>query len=441
MAAINRRLLLLQILKLSILSILLLHRQKRNRGIVSRKKRMWIRKLFQERRSKGLYNVLVKDLMLFDHEYFFKAFKMSPTRFEELLSWIAPLISKSSKVRDVTGPSERLCITLWYLTSGDAQLSIASSFRVSPPTVSRIIQETCGVIWDELCRCGYLAVPDTEYKWEKIAKEFELRWNFPHCLGAIDGKHIVIQAPACSGSEYFNYKKTHSIVLLAVCNGRYEFTMLDIGNAGRQSDGGVYKNSQLGYAIDNNTINRPPPPINNSEKWFPYVFVADDAFQMKPFMLKPFAKLDADINKKVFNYRLSRTRRIIENCFGIAAARFRIFRKPIIAKIEKVIAITKAVVSLHNYLMISQNKFGDFRYCPSGFVDSENSEGIQHGEWRDETQSNTGFLPLGSTGSNNYSRTAKEVRNDFKTYFNSQEGEVSWQLEYVNRTIDPFDQL
>ena len=217
---------------------------------------MWVRKLFQERRSKGLYNVLVKDLMLFDHEYFFKAFKMSPSILEELLSWIAPLISKSSRIRDVTGPSERLCITLWYLTSGDAQLSIESSFRVSPTTVSRIIQETCGVIWDELCRRGYLDVPDTEYKWKKIAKEFELRWNFPHCLKAIDGKHIVMQAPASSGSEYF----------------------------------------QLGYAIDNNTINRPPPsPINNSEKSFPYVFVADDAFQMKPFMLKPFAKLELEV--------------------------------------------------------------------------------------------------------------------------------------------------
>ncbi len=46
--------------------------------------------------------------------------------------------------------------------------------------------------------------------------------------------------------------------------------MVDIGDAGRQSDGGVYKNSQLGYAIDNNTINRPPPsPINNSEKLYP----------------------------------------------------------------------------------------------------------------------------------------------------------------------------
>jgi len=179
-----------------------------------------------------------------------------------------------------------------------------------------------------LCLRGYLDVPKTEFEWKRIAKEFEYKWNFPNCLGAIDGKHIVMQAPDCSGSEYFNYKKTHSIILLAVCNARYEFTMVDIGDAGRQSDGGVYKHSELGFAIDNNTINRPPPsPINsNGDKLYPFVYVADDAFQMKPFILKPYAKLDADITKKIFNYRLSRARRIIENCFGIAAARFRVFR-------------------------------------------------------------------------------------------------------------------
>ena len=95
-----------------------------------------------------------------------------------------------------------------------------------------------------------------------------------------------MQAPARSGSDYCNYKKTHSIVLLAVCYSHYVFTLVDIGQAGRQSDGGVYKNSNLGYAIDHNTLNIPPPaPVNNSNKVYPYVFVSDDAFPLKPFPL------------------------------------------------------------------------------------------------------------------------------------------------------------
>ena len=65
-----------------------------------------------------------------------------------------------------------------------------------------------------------------------------------------------MQAPHNGGSEYFNYKKTHSIVLLAVCNAKYEFTM-----------GSIFNNCSLGYAIEDNKLNFPDPEnIGNSEK-------------------------------------------------------------------------------------------------------------------------------------------------------------------------------
>ena len=73
-----------------------------------------------------------------------------------------------------------------------------------------------------------------KYQWKKVARGFEEKWNFPHCIGAIDGKHVVIQAPANSGSMFFNYKKSFSIVLLAVCNSNYEFSMVDIGGQGNK---------------------------------------------------------------------------------------------------------------------------------------------------------------------------------------------------------------
>jgi hypothetical protein len=89
--------------------------------------------------------------------------------------------------------------------------------------------------------------------WRGISREFEKVWNFPNCIGAIDGKHIVIQAPALSGS-YYNYNGTHSVVLSAVCDAHYRFTLVDIGSAGRENDSGVLSNSTFGQALESGSL-------------------------------------------------------------------------------------------------------------------------------------------------------------------------------------------
>ena len=152
---------------------------------------------------------------------------------------------------------------------------------------------------------------------------------------------MVMQAPARSGSMYFNYKKSFSIVLKAICNAKYQFTLVDIGDIGRQSDGSVYSSSHLGFAIENDQLNIPSQAkLPNSEKVLPYMFVADDAFGLKRHLMKPFPSQNLSLDKRIFSYRLSSARRIIENTFGVAASRFRIFRRPIIANAEKVTLIT-----------------------------------------------------------------------------------------------------
>ncbi len=93
---------------------------------------------------------------------------------------------------------------------------------------------------------------------------------------------MVMYAPAKQGSNFFNYKKTHSIVLLGVCDANYKFTLVDIGDSGRQSDGSVYANSKLGYAIENKLLQTPTDTkISGSSKVLPYVFIGDDALALK----------------------------------------------------------------------------------------------------------------------------------------------------------------
>ena len=142
-----------------------------------------------------------------------------------------------------------------------------------------------------------------------------------------------MQAPANSGSNFFNYKKSHSIVLMALCNGMYEYTFVDIGNTGRISDGGVLSNSSLNELFLNKTMFPDPSVIVGTDKSFPYVVVGDEAFPLKENLMKPYPSTGLSSEKRIFNYRLSRARRITENTFGITAARFRVLRRPIIGKV------------------------------------------------------------------------------------------------------------
>ncbi|XP_028042612.1 uncharacterized protein LOC114252319, partial [Bombyx mandarina] len=83
----------------------------------------------------------------------------------------------------------------------------------SYPLISEFIIEVCEAIYESLME--FIKIP-TFTDWKIIENGFREQWNFPGCCGAIDGKHVVIKAPPESGSLYYNYKETNSIVLMAV---------------------------------------------------------------------------------------------------------------------------------------------------------------------------------------------------------------------------------
>ena len=71
-----------------------------------------------------------------------------------------------------------------------------------------------------------MTTPNTTEEWMNISQKLEHRWNFPNALGAIDGKHIVMNKPWHAGSEYYNYKGSESINLMAMCDGEYRCVLI-----------------------------------------------------------------------------------------------------------------------------------------------------------------------------------------------------------------------
>ncbi|XP_058796474.1 putative nuclease HARBI1 [Phymastichus coffea] len=276
---------------------------------------------------------------------------MSAMQMEELLLIVGPYITKQFVVREPIPPNERLALTLRYLASGDYMQSISQKFYVSGPTVSNIVYQTCQAIWAVLQPLVLPANIPTEESL-KIARGFQDTWQFPNCIGAIDGKHVRIQCPPNAGSQNFNYKGYHSIVLLAVCDANYLIRCVDIGAYGRRSDGGIFSDCVFGQKFESNDMNVPEPaPISTQRPTpLPYCLVGDEAFPAKSYMQRPYPKQNLEIRQCIYNYRLSCARRTIENTFGILVNTWRVYHQAINASGRTTIEIVKTTVCLHNWL-------------------------------------------------------------------------------------------
>lgn len=247
-------------------------------------------------------------------------------------------------------------------------------------------------------------MPQNEHEWLEIAREFEIKWQFPHCLGAIDGKHIKIQSPINSGSEFYNYKHNFSIILLAVADSDYNFLFADVGTHGRMSDGGVFNDSMLYnkiYGTDSLFPQDAPLPDRNLS--VPYVFVADGAFALSKRIMKPFPGTPpvGSQNRK-FNSRLSRARVVIECAFGIMTSVFGVLKTNMLLQPEKASIITLTCVVLHNFLKKSEHSHR--MYMPEGNIDNV----LEMQQLRSLDQ-----IPIRTT------ENAREIRNEFASYFYS----------------------
>ena len=223
-----------------------------NEGEEIRKKgpdRYWLRR----RVERGLYADIVTKLAAEDLPWSKHYMRMDVNSFRRLV--ISPrIVKRNTRMLSPISPLERLTLALRFLATGETFRSLEF----------HIVLEVFEAIFSELGAFS-LQLPSTADDWKATEKKFSERWNFPHCVGALDGKHVVMQACG-QGSLFYNYKGSHSIVLMVLAGPSYEIVWCNVGVNGRVSDGGVWNRTGLRNSLENGEINLPlTEPLPNEQ--------------------------------------------------------------------------------------------------------------------------------------------------------------------------------
>lgn len=139
-------------------------------------------------------------------------------------------------------------------------------------------------------------------------------------LLALDGRHIRIECPKNSGTLYYNYKGFFSIVLLAIYDANYCFTMYDLGQMEATMIFECAKTPLFQHiqkwvsALKKAPFVPDESDIEGTETFeLPYYLVGDEIFPLNEWLIRPYPGPLVEDATKIFNYRLSKARRTIKN--------------------------------------------------------------------------------------------------------------------------------
>lgn len=214
---------------------------------------------------------------------------------------------------------------------------------------------------------------------------------------------------------------------MAIVDANYKFNYVDIGAHGSEGDANVFATTPIGKKIISDSFSFPEDAHVAGVK-FPFYFVGDDAFPLTKRIIKPYApkqKSKLTDEERIFNYRLSRARRVVENAFGILTSKWLCLSRTMNCQPDRAQKIVSACCYLHNW-MLNNNKSS---YCPASYVDSFDQEGrLIEGEWRKIVDSTPRRI---FSASGRHTNIGKQTRDHLKDYVNSEIGRLPWQNKAV----------
>ncbi|CAI6373017.1 unnamed protein product [Macrosiphum euphorbiae] len=236
-------------------------------------------------------------------------------------------------------------MTIWYLSNTETFRQVGDRFGLNRGIACRTIHKYVRALSNLLDE--FIIWPRGSSETKTVQDFKNLRINYvPNTIGCIDGCHIRMHSAKAKRSDYTNRKMFQSIVLLAVCNAHLEFIYIFSGWPGSSHDATVFKNSLLGETL----INNPQEMISKNLH-----ILGDSAF---PLLLVPYkATHILSDREKLFNKRLSSTRVVIEQAFGLLLGRFRRLKSIESKSVELMSLIMTGACILHNLALKNNDLF------------------------------------------------------------------------------------
>lgn len=270
-------------------------------------------------------------------------------------------------MRKAVSVEKRDAITLWKLATSIEYRTLSALFGIGRSTVGVVVIETCEAL--TLLLPEYVKIPKDDGL-KDIVTGFNDCWGFPQAVGAIDGSHIPILKPQESASDYYNRKGYYSIIVQALVDFRGLFLDVYIGWPGKVHDARVFINSSL-YNKGNSGTLFPRMLKTMHGVDVPLVMLGDPAYPALPWLMKPFPENPHTTSQqKLYNYRQSRARMVVENSFGRLKGRWRCLLKRIDCDLKNVSKIVASCIVLHNICEL----YGD--HCLEDWTQQEDSTSL-----------------------------------------------------------------
>lgn len=230
--------------------------------------------------------------------------------------------------------SKKLQMELFLRYVGDPgfQSGVGEDVGVHQSSVSKTIKKVCEKIYDKANL--WIKFPSQPNDIIAAKQQWQLRYNFPCAVGAIDCTHILINKPHEHGDEYINRKGMTTINVQATCNSEEIFTSVDASWPGSVHDSRIFRNSNLSQVL---------APYRGQA-----LLLGDRGYGISPWLLTPF-KNPANPQQHNFNRIHAQNRVIIERCFGQLKRRFPILMNKVRLHLDRIPKIIVCCIVLHNF--------------------------------------------------------------------------------------------